>query len=168
MKNTGLNSSKPAQAEPASKVFSKQEVEVFKRVFDKIAKGASTINMQAYVQHIKEMTKNKEEGVISMIVKDLDEEGDLQVNFKQFLEKMEEKVGDLQTSIGLQRIFAFITRDPIKKRVTLEDLQRIRSELGLGVSDKELQRLVNFVTSSYKERSDFSFEEFEQYALKHK
>ena len=167
MKNQGLNASKLGQTEPTSKVFSKQEVEVFKRVFDKLAKGSPTINLQAYVQHIQEMTKNKEEGVISMIVKDLDDEGDIQVNFKQFLDKMEEKVGNLQTTSGLQRIFAFITRDPIKKRVTLDDLQRIRSELGLGVSDKELQRLVNFVTSSYKERSDFSFEEFEHYATKH-
>lgn len=50
--------------------------------------------------------------------------------------------------------------------MTLEDLQRIRTELGLGVSDKELQRLVNFVTVSYKERSDFTFDEFEKYALK--
>jgi Ca2+-binding EF-hand superfamily protein len=154
------------QQQDSSKVFSKQEVEVFRRIFEKLAKGTPTINIQAYVSHIKELTKNKEEGVISMIVRDLEDEGDLQVNFKEFLAKMEEKVGDLNTSSGLQRIFNFITRDPIKKRVTLEDLQRIRSELGLGVSDKELQRLVNFVTASYKERSDFSFEEFERYALK--
>ena len=154
------------QADVQSKVFSKQEVEVFKRVFDKIAKGGQIIPVQSYVKHVKQMSQGKDDGIMTLIVKDLENEGDTEVSFKEFVGLLEEKVGDLTTQNGLQRIFTFITRDPIKKRVTLEDLQRIRTELGLGVSDKELQRLVNFVTVSYKERSDFTFDEFEKYALK--
>ena len=156
----------PQSSEVTSRTFSKQEVEVFKRVFDKLAKGGQSINLQAYVQHVKEMTKNREEGIIAMIVRDLENDGDRTVGFKDFMLAMEEKVGDLHTSAGLQRIFTFITKDAIKKRVTLEDLQKIRTELSLNVSDKELQRLVNFVTTSYKERSDFTFEEFERYGIK--
>lgn len=151
-----------------SEIFSRQELEVFRRVFEKLAKGAERLNLQKYVQHVREMTRHKEEGVLQTIVAELEQEGDLELDFPGFVQALEEKVGNLTTSSGLQRVFTFLARDPLKKRVTLEDLQRTRAELGLTVSDKDLQRLVNFVTVSYKERTDFTFEEFERYALKQK
>jgi len=150
----------------SSEVFSRQELEVFRRVFDKLAKGAERLNLQKYVQHVREMTRHKEEGVLQTIVAELEQDGEQEVDFAAFVQTLEEKVGSLASSSGLQRVFTFLTRDPLKKRVTLEDLQRTRAELGLTVSDKDLQRLVNFVTVSHKERTDFTFEEFERYALK--
>ena len=159
---------KESQGEVQSRVFTKSEVEVFKRVFDKLAKSSNTMNIQSYVQHIKEMTKHKQDGIMNMIVNDLEDDGDVIVNFKQFIEIMEEKVGDLNSASGVQRIFTFIAKDPMKKRVTIEGLQKIKIELSLAVSDKDLQRLVNFVTTSFKERSDFTYEEFENYVLKSK
>lgn len=163
MKKTGA---KDLQSEASSKVFAKAELEVFKRVFDKLAKGGDTIRLQAYVKQIKDMTKNKEDSLMKMIISDLENDGDETLTFKQFITLMEEKVGDLDSASGIQRIFAFITKDPVKQRVTIEDLQRIRSELGLSVGDKDLQRLVNFVTISYKERTDFTYQEFEKFVLK--
>jgi Ca2+-binding EF-hand superfamily protein len=165
MKKTGQ---KDLQAELASKVFAKAEVEVFKRVFDKLAKGGETIRLQTYVKQIKDMTKNKEDNIMKLIISDLENDGDETLTFKQFIALMEEKVGDLESASGIQRIFTFIAKDPAKQRVTLQDLQRIRDELGLSASDKDLQRLVNFVTISFKERVDFTYEEFERFVLKHK
>jgi Ca2+-binding EF-hand superfamily protein len=159
-------SSTKEQSGLASEVFSRQELEVFRRVFDKLSKGAEKVGIQKYVQHIRDMTRHKEEGVLLTIVNELERDGDVEVDFAGFVQTLEEKVGSLATSSGLQRIFTFLTRDPLKKRVTLEDLQKTRGELGLTASDKDLQRLVDFVTVSHKERSDFTFEEFERYALK--
>jgi Ca2+-binding EF-hand superfamily protein len=164
MKKTG---NKDPQGETASKVFSKAEVDVFKRVFDKLAKGGETIHLQAYVRQIKEMTKNKDDSILKLIITDLENDGDETLTFKHFITLMEEKVGDLESASGIQRIFTFIAKDPVKQRVSVQDLQRIRGELGLSVSDKDLQRLVNFVTISYKERTDFTYQEFEKFILKH-
>lgn len=165
--NSSTLISSVGQQQTQSSVFSASDVEVFRRVFDKLAKGAFTINVQAYVAHVKEMAAAREEGVLSVIIKELEADGDLDVNFEEFLRLLEQKVGDLKTTEGLQRIFRFITKDAGKQKVTIEDLVKVRDELGLTVSNKELQRLVNFVTTSYKERSDFSFEEFRAFALKH-
>lgn len=158
---------KESQAETTSKVFSKAEVEVFKRVFDKLAKGSETIPLQSYVKQIKEMTKSKDDSILKLIIADLENDGDETLNFKQFISLMEEKVGDLNSASGIQRIFTFIAKDPVKQRITIQDLQRIREELGLSVTDKDLQRLVNFITVSFKERTDFTYQEFEKFVLKH-
>lgn len=164
--NSSTLISSVGQYQTQSSVFSNPDVEVFKRVFEKLAKGAFTINLQSYVSHVKEMAASRDEGILSVIIKELEADGDIDVNFDEFLRIMEQKVGDLKTTEGLQRIFKFITKDAAKKKVTIDDLVKVRDELGLTVSNKELQRLVNFVTTSYKERSDFSFEEFQAFALK--
>lgn len=163
MKKTG---GKDLTQEVQSKVFTKAEVEVFKKVFSKLAKGGQTISLQAYVKHVKEITKNRDDNLLKLIVADLENDGEEMVNLKQFISIMEEKVGDLESTTGVQKIFSFMANDPLKQRVSLQDLQRLRSELGLSVSDNDLQRLVNFVTVSFKERTDFTYEEFESYVLK--
>src|SRR3990167_90608 len=161
--NSSTLISSVGQYQQQSTVFSNQDVEVFKRVFEKLAKGAFTINLQSYVSHVKEMAASREEGILSVIIKELENDGDLDVTFDEFLKIMEQKVGDLKSTEGLNRIFQFITKDATKKKVTLDDLVKVRDELGLTVSNKELQRLINFVTVSYKERNDFSFDEFKEF-----
>lgn len=157
----------PAQ-EVRSKVFTSSEVDTFKRMFGKLSNGGSTISLQAFVKHMRDLSKNQEDGILQLIVADLENDGEETVTFKQFMEILEEKVGDLESTSGVRKIFGFLAKDPLKQRVTLEELQRLRTELGLVVSDKDLQRLVNFVTVSYNKRSDFSYEEFEDYVLKKK
>lgn len=161
-------SAKGPVQETQSKVFTSTEVDTFKRVFDKLSKGSQKISLQAYVKHVKDLSKNKPDPILKMIVADLENEGEETVNFKQFLEIMEEKVGDLESTSGVQKIFGFLAKDPLKQRVSLDDLQRLRSDLELLVSDKDLQRLVDFVTVSFNQRSDFTYEEFEGYVLKKK
>lgn len=151
-----------------NEVFSPQEVDVFKKIFDRLSNNSSSMRLQSYVDHIKGMTKNKGDSVISTVIRDMEQEGDVQVDFSEFIRLLEDKVGNVHTSNGLQKIFTFITRDTMKKRISLEDLLNISKEIGLTVSDKDLQRLINFITVSYKERSDLTFEEFERYVLKGK
>ena len=161
-------SAKGTVQESSSKVFTSAEVDTFKRVFDKLSKDGQKMSLQAYVKHVKDLSKNKPDPILKMIVADLENDGEETVNFKQFLEIMEEKVGDLESTSGVQKIFGFLARDPLKQRVGLVDLQRLRTELGVLVSDKDLQRLVNFVTVTFNSRSDFTYEEFEDYVLKKK
>jgi Ca2+-binding EF-hand superfamily protein len=165
MKKQGTRELDSSQLEARSKVFSGQELEVFKRVFSKLSKNGTEMPVSAYVNHMKELSKNQPQGVLSVIIADLEEQGENTVDLKGFVGLLEQVVGDLESTEGLQKIFTFVTRDPIKKRVNLEDLQKVRQELGLNVTDKDLQRLINFVTSSYKERTDFTFDEFKRYVV---
>lgn len=43
------------------------------------------------------MSQGKDDGIMTLIVKDLENEGDTEVSFKEFVGLLEEKVGDLTT-----------------------------------------------------------------------
>ena len=77
-------------------------------------------------------------GVLSVIIADLEEQGENTVDLKGFVGLLEQVVGDLESTEGLQKIFTFVTRDPIKKRVNLEDLlvsQPDNGEQALEIAD---------------------------------
>lgn len=150
----------------SSSVFSEQETAVFREVFDRLSNGTKEIMLGTYVDYIKDFSQNNPNSIMTMIVDDLQTESDLIVDFKAFLEILEAKVGDIKTTSGLQKIFSFITLDNNRESVNLADLKRMRDELGLPASDKDLQRLVNFVTSSHNQTDAFTFEQFEDYVFK--
>ena len=157
---------KRRRKQPGSSVFSEQELEVFNQVFERLAKGDNQIPLSLYVDYIKDFSQNSAGSVMSMIVKDLDNDRDQLVNFEEFVAILEEKVGDIKTTSGLQKIFSFITFDENREVATIADLRRIRDELGLTVSDKDLQKLVNFITATYNQNDTFTFEQFEDYVFK--
>jgi len=153
---------------PTSVIFSDSDVLTFNEVFKKLSKGENEMNLPKYVTYLREFTKNNKGTIMSQILREMESEGDIDVDFSSFLELLEEKVGDITSSQGLRRIFTFITGRPEDASANLSDLRRIREELGLTISDKDLQKLINFITISYNEKSAFSFEEFQDYTKKTK
>lgn len=150
----------------ASSVFSPQEIAVFQQVFDRLSNNSKEMLLGDYVSYVKEFTQNSQNSIMKLIVEDLETEADLVVDFKTFQEILENKVGDIKTTTGLQKIFGFITLQNSREKANLSDLSRVRDELGLTVSDKDLQKLVNFITSSYNQTDAFTFEQFEDYVFK--
>lgn len=90
------------------------------------------------------------------------------MDFAEFLEILEDKVGNLNTSQGLQKVFNFISSNPEKDVATIDDLRRIKTELGLTLDDKDLQSVINFITASFNANSKFTFSQLEGYVLKNR
>ena len=156
--------SKPQKVESA--VFSKEELEVFKQVFTRLADQDGRLKLQKYVDFMEDFNKNDKGSIISIMFKELRAEGNIELDVEGFLEILEEKVGSIDSTQGLKRSFSFIVNDLEREEATIQDLQRIKKEIGLTISDKDLQKLVNFVSESFNTKSGFSFEEFEHYVRK--
>lgn len=149
-----------------STVFSEQEVGIFNQVFQRLSADGDSLQLTKYVNYITDLTQNNKGSIMARIVNDLQAEGDKYVDFEGFLEILEDKVGNIKTTQGLEKIFSFITNQSNSESANLIDLRRIRDELGLTVGDKDLQKLVNFITASYNTTDKFSFAEFEDYVFK--
>ena len=156
--------SKPQKVESA--VFSKEELEVFKQVFTRLADQDGRLKLQKYVDFMEDFNKNDKGSIISIMFKELRAEGNIELDVEGFLEILEEKVGSIDSTQGLKRSFSFIVNDLEREEATIQDLQRIKKEIGLTISDKDLQKLVNFVSESFNTKSGFSLEEFEHYVRK--
>lgn len=106
---------------------------------------------------------NSQSSVLKVILEELEQEGAVTLDLPSFVELLEDKVGSIQSTQGLKRLFSFITADPDRSEATIEDLKRVKHEMGLAIGEADLQKLVNFLTSTYNQKNTFSFEEFEDY-----
>ena len=92
---------RPSKSNPQkveSQVFSKEELEIFKQVFTRLAKKEGRLNLQKYVDYMADFNKNDRGSIISIMLKELRAEGNIELDVDGFVEVLEEKVGNIDSS----------------------------------------------------------------------
>ena len=79
------------------------------------------------------------------------------VDFDNFVESINNKLGDKETKEGIRRIFNLFIDDPNQETITLSSLRRIARELGEQMSNDELKDMLERASSN---GTELTFEEF--------
>jgi Ca2+-binding EF-hand superfamily protein len=106
------------------------------------------VELNTYIKNIESEDKN---------VPQLEFLSQIQLNPQDFVDAINNKLGDKESKEGIERIFNLFIDDPNQETITLNSLRRIARELGEQMSSEELQELLERASSNGKE---LTFEEF--------
>ena len=79
------------------------------------------------------------------------------INFDDFVDAINDKLGDKESKEGIKRIFDLFIDDPNVDTITLRSLKKISKELGENMSDEELKDMLERAS---KNGVELTFEEF--------
>lgn len=141
--------------------LSQDEVEEIKQAFDLFDTNQTgkidPKELKAAMQSLGFDSKNP---TIFQLIADLDTPENAKnggIVFQDFVDAINNKLGDKETKEGIERIFNLFIDDPNQDTITLNSLRRIARELGEQMSSEELQELLERASSNSKE---LTFDEF--------
>jgi Ca2+-binding EF-hand superfamily protein len=141
--------------------LSQDEVEEIKQAFDLFDTNQTgkidPKELKAAMQSLGFDSKNP---TIFQLIADLDTPENAKnggIVFQDFVDAINNKLGDKETREGIERIFNLFIDDPNQDTITLNSLRRIARELGEQMSSEELQELLERASSNSKE---LTFDEF--------
>ena len=79
------------------------------------------------------------------------------ISFDDFINAINNKLGEKETEDGYRRLFDLIIDDPNADTITINSLRKITRELGDNMSDEELKDLIE---KTSKNKVEMTFEEF--------
>ena len=79
------------------------------------------------------------------------------ITFDDFVDAINDKLGDKESKEGIRRIFDLFIDDPNADTITLSSLKKISKELGENMSDEELKDMLERAS---KNGVELTFEEF--------
>jgi Ca2+-binding EF-hand superfamily protein len=79
------------------------------------------------------------------------------IDIDQFVEAINNKLGDKETKEGIRRIFQLFVSDPDSTSITANDLKKIAKELGETMSKEDFDDMLKRASSS---GHDLTFQEF--------
>lgn len=121
------------------------------------------IHVSKYINFLKAL--GNKDRIYDCIIYNLEKDEDKKVNFDQFLDVLENAVGVFNEKEGLKTIYSFLTFDKDIVKVNKENLLGLSKELGIELSGKKAQLLIDFMSVKHNSES-FNFEDFKTYFLK--
>ena len=139
--------------------LSQDEVDEIKQAFDLFDTNQSgTIDAKELKSAMQSLGFDTKNPTIYQLIADLDTPSNAKgISFDDFVEAINNKLGDKETKDGIQRIFNLFIDDPNQNSITLSSLRRIARELGEQMSSDELKDMLERASSS---GSELTFEEF--------
>ena len=141
--------------------LSNEEVDEIKQAFDLFdTNGTGKIDpkeLKAAMQSLGFASKNP---TIYQLIADLDtpeSEKNGGISFEDFVDAINDKLGDKESKEGIRRIFDLFIDDPNADTITLSSLKKISKELGENMSDEELKDMLERAS---KNGVELTFEEF--------
>ena len=141
--------------------LSNEEVDEIKQAFDLFdTNGTGKIDpkeLKAAMQSLGFASKNP---TIYQLIADLDtpeSERNGGITFDDFVDAINDKLGDKESKEGIRRIFDLFIDDPNADTITLSSLKKISKELGENMSDEELKDMLERAS---KNGVELTFEEF--------
>ena len=141
--------------------LTQDEVEEIKQAFDLFDTNQTgqidPKELKSAMQSLGFDTKNP---TIFQLIADLDTPENAKrggVEFDNFVEAINNKLGDKESKDGIERIFNLFIDDPNQNTITLSSLRRIARELGEQMSNEELKDMLERASSN---GTELTFEEF--------
>jgi len=141
--------------------LSQEEYEEIKQAFELFdTNSTGRINPQELKQAMQSLGFDSRNPTIFDMICELDtpeaqRKGGIDID--QFVEAINNKLGDKETKEGIRRIFQLFVSDPDATSITANDLKKIAKELGETMQKEELDDMLKRASSS---GHDLSFQEF--------
>ncbi len=141
--------------------LSNEEVDEIRQAFDLFdTQGTGKIDPKELKAAMQSLGFDQKNPTIYNLISELDTP-ELQkrggLDFENFVEAINNKLGDKETKEGLKRIFDLFIDDPSSETITLASLRRIARELGEQMSNEELKDMLERASSN---GTELTFEEF--------
>ena len=141
--------------------LSTEEVDEIKQAFDLFdTNGTGKIDPKELKAAMQSLGFDSENPTIYQLIADLDTpeaEKNGGINFDDFVDAINDKLGDKESKEGIRRIFDLFIDDPNADTITLSSLKKISKELGENMSDEELKDMLERAS---KNGVELTFEEF--------
>ena len=128
-----------------------------KKISKELGENMSDEELKAAMQSLGFDSKNP---TIYQLIADLDTpdaERNGGITFDDFVDAINDKLGDKESKEGIRRIFDLFIDDPNADTITLSSLKKISKELGENMSDEELKDMLERAS---KNGVELTFEEF--------
>ena len=141
--------------------LSNEEVDEIKQAFDLFdTNGTGKIDPKELKAAMQSLCFDSKNPTISQLIADLDtpeSERNGGITFDDFVDAINDKLGDKESKEGIRRIFDLFIDDPNADTITLSSLKKISKELGENMSDEELKDMLERAS---KNGVELTFEEF--------
>ena len=141
--------------------LSSEEVDEIKQAFDLFdTNGTGKIDPKELKAAMQSLGFDSKNPTIAQLIADLDtpeSERNGGITFDDFVDAINDKLGDKESKEGIRRIFDLFIDDPNADTITLSSLKKISKELGENMSDEELKDMLERAS---KNGVELTFEEF--------
>ena len=143
------------------KLGDKESKEGIRRIFDLFdTNGTGKIDPKELKAAMQSLGFDSKNPTIYQLIADLDTpeaERNGGISFDDFVDAINDKLGDKESKEGIRRIFDLFIDDPNADTITLSSLKKISKELGENMSDEELKDMLERAS---KNGVELTFEEF--------
>ena len=126
--------------------LSSEEVDEIKQAFDLFdTNGTGKIDPKELKAAMQSLGFDSKNPTIYQLIADLDTpeaERNGGISFDDFVDAINDKLGDKESKEGIRRIFDLFIDDPNADTITLSSLKKISKELGENMSDEELKDML--------------------------
>ncbi len=122
--------------------LSADEVEEIKEAFDIFDVDQSgAISVSELLNAMRSLGFDTKNPAIFKMISDMDEDGNGEIEFDEFLDMMTARISDTNTKEDLERVFKLFDEDR-NGEITVENLRRVAKELGEDIPDDELNEII--------------------------
>jgi Ca2+-binding EF-hand superfamily protein len=153
----------PKKAEPKNTRpgLSQDEIDEIRQAFDLFdTNGTGKIDPKELKLAMQSLGFDTKNPTIFQLISELDTPEASKrggIDFDNFVDAINNKLGDKESKDGIRRIFDLFIDDPQSDTITLSSLKRIARELGEQMSAEELKDMLQRASSN---GTELSFEEF--------
>ena len=138
--------------------LSADEIEEIKEAFDIFDVDRSgAISVQELLNAMKSLGFDTKNPAIFQMIADMDEDGNGEIEFEEFLDMMTARISDRNTKEDLERVFKLFD-DNRTGEITVENLRRVAKELGEDIPEEELKEII--LRADLDGDGKLSFEDF--------
>ena len=118
------------------------EIEEIKEAFDIFDVDRSgAISVQELLNAMKSLGFDTKNPAIYQMISDMDEDGNGEIDFEEFLDMMTARISDRNTKEDLERVFKLFD-DKRTGEITVDNLRRVAKELGEDIPEEELKEII--------------------------
>ena len=122
--------------------LSADEIEEIKEAFDIFDVDRSgAISVQELLNAMRSLGFDTKNPAIFQMIADMDEDGNGEIEFEEFLDMMTARISDRNTKEDLERVFKLFD-DKRTGQITVENLRRVAKELGEDIPEEELKEII--------------------------
>ena len=141
--------------------LSSEEVDEIRQAFDLFdTNGTGKIDPKELKAAMQSLGFDSKNPTIFQLIADLDTPEAAKnggIDFDNFVEAINDKLGDKETKEGIRRIFDLFIDDPNSDTITLNSLKKIARELGENMTAEELKDMLERASSN---GTELTFDEF--------
>lgn len=122
--------------------LSSDEIEEIKEAFDIFDVDKSgAISVAELLKAMTTLGFDSKNPAIFNMISDMDQDGNGEIEFEEFLDMMTARISDKNTKEDLERVFKLFDEDRTGE-ISVENLKKVARELGEDISEEELKEIL--------------------------